>query len=470
MSEQKSQNEIRIIKLKSNMDDIEQKFESNTMCMAKWLQSTVYLMNGHTHSCHHPMTHIIPVSEIKKNPSALHNTEFKMDRRLEMLNGKRPKECQYCWNVEDLPGDHISDRTYKSANLEWSYPHLQRVLDSGIGENIMPSYLEVAFENTCNLKCMYCSPEVSSKWMEEIERHGPYPTTYLNGSLDSLKAVQKMPIPHKEHNPYVDAFWQWWPDLYQNLDTFRITGGEPLLSKHTWRVFEYIKEHPRKELNISINTNMMVPDDLITKLINYCNEIAPLVNKIDIYTSAEAHGKQADYIRTGMNYDKFMSNCRRFLASTKANLNFMITFNALSVSTFDLFLKDIWDMRVEFNEADAWNRVPMMINYLRWPDFQDVRVLPTEIKDEFKERISKFMQQYTRKTSPDQRGRFYLEEVDQMERLLAYMYEPYPDYKLEEHHKNFALFYEEYEVRRKVKFLEQFPELTNFYNMCLSKR
>ena len=35
-----------------------------------------------------------------------------------------------------------------------------------------------------------------------------------------------------EHNPYVEAFWRWWPDLYRDLHTFRITGGEPLLSKN----------------------------------------------------------------------------------------------------------------------------------------------------------------------------------------------------------------------------------------------
>ena len=51
-----------------------------------------------------------------------------------------------------------------------------------------------------------------------------------------------MPYKQSDHNPYVEAFWEWWPDLYKDLHTFRITGGEPLLSKDTFKVLEYIQD------------------------------------------------------------------------------------------------------------------------------------------------------------------------------------------------------------------------------------
>ena len=47
------------------------------MCLAKWTQVTMHLQMGQTHSCHHPSTHRIPVGELKRNPSALHNTLYK---------------------------------------------------------------------------------------------------------------------------------------------------------------------------------------------------------------------------------------------------------------------------------------------------------------------------------------------------------------------------------------------------------
>jgi len=46
-------------------------------CLAKWTQVTMHLHNGMTHSCHHPTTHKIPLTEIANDPKALHNTNFK---------------------------------------------------------------------------------------------------------------------------------------------------------------------------------------------------------------------------------------------------------------------------------------------------------------------------------------------------------------------------------------------------------
>jgi len=465
----KSPNQINIEKMAERMDDVEKQSGSPTMCLAKWLQSTVYLMNGHTHSCHHPSTHKIPISEIKRKPSALHNTEYKVEVRKKMLSGERPPECSYCWKVEDLPGNHFSDRTYKSADMGWAYPNLQKVIESKEGQDVNPSYLEVAFDNTCNLKCMYCTPDISSKWMEEVKQYGPYQgTTYSVGNIQWLEKIGKMPIPNREENPYVDAFWEWWPDLYKSLHTFRITGGEPLLSKHTWRVLEEIRDNPRADLTLAINTNLQVPDELMDKFIKLYNEIAPNIKAFDVFTSCEAAGPAAEYIRFGMNYDSFIANCRKFLSQTGewSRLNFMITFNMLSLSTFKDFMQDIWTMRTEFNPDDAMNRLPMMINYLRWPPFQDVRVAPREIKERYLQEIKTYMTGLMRHNSPDSKGRFYLEEIDQIERLGEYMMEEIPQDQMFNHMNDIGAFYPEYDRRRGTDFLKTFPEYKEFLESC----
>ena len=118
------------------------------MCLAKWTQVTLHMQTGHNHSCHHPRTHKIDVKEIQRNPSALHNTRYKKQRRKEMLNGKRPSECDYCWNVEDN-SDRFSDRVFKSQE-SWSLPHFDEIANSDWREDINPRYVEVAFSNACN--------------------------------------------------------------------------------------------------------------------------------------------------------------------------------------------------------------------------------------------------------------------------------------------------------------------------------
>ena len=79
----------------------------------------------------------------------------------------------------------------------------------------------------------------------------------------------------RESNPYETHFWKWWPDLYRDLHTFRITGGEPMLAQDTWKVLDYIidEPNPNRNLNLSINSNLGLEDNMIDKLIGKINRI-----------------------------------------------------------------------------------------------------------------------------------------------------------------------------------------------------
>jgi organic radical activating enzyme len=294
------------------------------MCLAKWLQVTLHLQNGHTHSCHHPNTHKIPLEEILEDPSALHNTKFKKEQRKMMMTGRRPEECHFCWQVEDsapADSDIFSDRIYKSTD-EWAgKSRYFDVMEAGWERNIKPTYLEVSFSHACNFKCSYCSPHISSKWMEEIEKFGGYPTTLQYNNLEHTTHQNKMPIPIKEHNPYVEAFWKWWPDVYPTLHTFRITGGEPLMSKDTFKVLDYIIENPNPNLELAINSNCVLPDKLFDKFIEKIKIIQETnaVKRFTLFTSAEAYGAKAEYIRHGMDYNIWLDNCNKFLSEVWKN-------------------------------------------------------------------------------------------------------------------------------------------------------
>lgn len=462
---EKSRNQIIMEENYRLRDEVINKV-SPTFCLAKWLQSTIYLWNGYTHSCHHPSAHKAEAAAVEANPKALHNTPIKFVAREDMLKGVQTPECGYCWNVENA-GDHLSDRTYKSVS-PWAMESMDTVLASGKGEDINPSYVEIAFENTCNFKCTYCTPDVSSKWTEEIERHGPYKlhSGQAAHDLNWLKQTGRFPIKRDDYNPYVEAFWKWWPELVKTLKVFRITGGEPLLSKHTWAVFEYLIENPQPDLELAVNTNLNVPKKLIDKLVDYINKLEGKVKKIDVYTSLEATGKQAEYIRYGMNYEEFVANVHYFLSNTpdQQRLHFMVAMSFLSVTTFKQFLNLIWDLRVQYNDNDAHNRIPMMINYIRWPQYLNLRTLPKDIKAKYGKEWIDFVHAHTRNTSPDKAGRFYLEEIDQVERLVDYMNEDDPHRAF--NMGNFFSYTEQYDERRDVNFYDTFPELFSFYEEC----
>ena len=164
-------------------------------CLAKWTQVTMHLGNGTTHSCHHPSPHKIPLDELKNNPSALHNTNYKKRQRKAMLNGQRPKECDFCWRVED--NGETSDRVYKSLD-QFSFEHHDKIAELVGDEDIFPTYVEVSFGNTCNFKCAYCGPPYSSQWQQEIKNGGAYQLTDM--TFNNIRPDETH-IPQREHNP-----------------------------------------------------------------------------------------------------------------------------------------------------------------------------------------------------------------------------------------------------------------------------
>ena len=332
------------------------------MCIAKWKQVTMHLQNGHTHSCHHPSSHHVPLEEVLANPTALHNTKYKKEQRRQMLTGQRPAECDYCWRVEDQAKGAYSDRVMKSSEY-WAWPSRDEVTALPWDADVDPSYVEVSFGNVCNFKCGYCSPHISSKWMEEIQQHGPYPTSGRFNNLDWIRDQNLMPIPNNQDNPYVDAFWQWWPRLYGNLQHFRITGGEPLLNKNTFKVLDHVIDHPNPQLDLSINTNMCPPAELLDQAIERFKRIIGegKVRKFKLFTSAEAHGSQAEYIRHGMDYGLWLDNIRKVLMQVpEMEFTVMSTYNIMSIPSFGRFLEDMLSIKREFRKTDQ-PRTPLYV-------------------------------------------------------------------------------------------------------------
>ena len=450
----------RNITTKGKLDKV-----SDSFCLAKWTQTTIHLGLGHTHSCHHPRTHKISPDEILIDPSALHNTEYKKLMRKEMLNGNRPQECDYCWKIEDLNDQNQhSDRILKSSE-DWSLPYFDEVISAGFEKNINPKYLEISFSNVCNFKCSYCMPSVSSQWMEEIERYGAYPTSGNFNNLDWVKKQDKFPIPVRNHNPYIEAFWKWFPDLIQDLHTFRITGGEPLLDKNTFKCLDYIIENPQPNLELSINSNFDIPSELFDKFLQKTNYISQhnLVKSLTVHTSCEAHGSAAEYIRFGLNYDNWKNNILKFINIVhNPNLGIMSTYNCLSVTTYHQFLKDVLQLKKCAN--DKKGHLSLDIPYLNHPYHQSIKILTDDFQPMFEQQINFCNDNIERQ------GLFGFNEIEvfKLKRVRSLFHNSInrDDFDSELNQKDFVKFIDEHDKRRNTNFLKTFPEMSKFYEYC----
>jgi len=456
--------QIQLMDTKQQLDDV-----SSTFCVAKWKQVTMHLQNGHTHSCHHPRTHLVSLDEIEKNPTALHNSQYKKEQRKLMLNGERPGECDYCWKVEDQ-GDNLSDRIYKSTE-QWARPYIDDIVSKPWDDNVDPSYVEVSFGNVCNFKCSYCAPHISSQWMEEIEKYGAYPTTDRFNNLEWIKSQKMMPIPNKDDNQYVEAFWKWWPTMYKNLKHFRITGGEPLLNKNTFKVLDYIIENPNPDLEVSINTNLNPPVEVFDKFLEKIKIIIDekKVKNFKLFTSAEAHGKQAEYIRHGMNYDEWLSNIHKaFRVIPKIQFTVMSTYNILSLPSYTKFLNDILEIKNMYGKYDNL-RTPMLLDipYLRFPDHQAIFIIKKDMLNMIYDQVTHMYKnlEYSHWSGTANQA-FFEFEADKLKRIYYLARDHKENEQTNISRRNFVAFIDEHDRRRGTNFLETFPELGDFYSFC----
>ena len=232
---------------------------SSSFCAAKWYNATIWLGSGMTTSCHHPLPHKVSVQEVEANFKALHNTNQKKKERQQMLDGERPSGCDYCWRIEDMGKDSISDRVYKTKIYTSEEIRVASMSDPNKDFDLRT--LEIAFDRTCNLACSYCNPAFSTTWVKDIKKHGAYQSLTSDGRNHFTHEHKSSQLyKYGETNPYVEAFFKWWEsDLHKTLDELRITGGEPLMSEHTWRLIDWFLENPkRSKTRLAINSNLNV--------------------------------------------------------------------------------------------------------------------------------------------------------------------------------------------------------------------
>jgi len=427
---------------------------SASFCAAKWYNATIWLGSGQTTSCHHPPAHLIDKDKVSINSRLLHNTDQKKEDRRKMIAGERPPGCEYCWKIEDMGRDAISDRVYKSR----IYPieALNDARNTPYTEDVDLRTLEIAFDRTCQFACSYCNPAFSSTWVRDIKRNGPYTQLVSDGRNHFTHAHDSAQLyEYGESNPYIDAFFKWWEsDLHRTLQELRITGGEPLMSGHTWKLIDWFKTNTGKSsTRLAINSNLGTDVD-IDRLLASTKGMA-----IDLYTSNEAVGLQAEYIRDGLEWDSWANTVERLLDSRQfRGIHVMCTINALCLSSLDQLLECIVKWKLEYGR-DA---ISFTLNILRFPSFQSPLVLPNTLRTRYRDQLARFMVRH--------KGSSYLHEHEwnHVQRLVDYLdvvKTPHSDaFEMPKLLNDFKQFFSQYDQRRGKDFGTAFPNLKEWYN------
>jgi organic radical activating enzyme len=432
---------------------------SPSFCAAKWLNSTIHLGHGYTHSCHLPIPHPIDKEEIKKNPSALHNTKHKKIQREKMLKGERPTECEYCWKIEDIGRKNISDRVYKSQIYDNS--EIENISKLDPYENVIPKTLEISFDRICNLACSYCNSGYSTTWSNDIKKNGPYQRMKSDGA-GAYRHTGDWAEPYRkfnEGNPYVKAFFEWWPELSKELKEIRVTGGEPTMSHQFWKFCDLVKSSELPNLRMAVNSNLCIKEDLMKDLIDFTKHAN--IKEFDLYTSCEAVGIQAEYIRDGLDYNQWITNLERFIIEADFRaVTIMMTITSLSLFSITEFLEDMIELKKKYGN----HRPHVDLNILRWPSFMSPLAFPPHIRTYCKKNLEDWFEK-------NKNSDFLVDgERAQIQRLIDYLdvvktSHKRADTEIQKLHNDFKSFYSQYDERRNKNFSQVFPQIVvDWYN------
>jgi hypothetical protein len=295
---------------------------SDTACQLKWTWSTLYLTTENTASCHRTNHHRFDAD------FDFHNTASKIDDRIKMLNGKWPdKGCTYCQDIETAGGQ--SDRL---TNLDFPGIHAPPELDHDpVAVHVTPRILEVYFDNTCNLKCLYCGPHFSTLWDAENVKHG-LPAFAKSANIESNK--QKL--------------FEWLKQHGHTLTVFNILGGEPLYQPELEQCLTLFEQYPAPELKLQMFSNLNARLPYLQKIIQRVRSLIDrgCIREFEVTASLDCWGAPQEYVRYPLNLQEWERNFEYLLSEPWINLIINSTVTPLTVKTLPDLLHKInhWNL------------------------------------------------------------------------------------------------------------------------------
>jgi len=306
--------------------------KTDTACQLKWNWSTLYLYTGVTASCHRTGGGKITPETF----DTFHNTEKKQQERQRMLEGLWPEHsCSYCREIEESGGS--SDRL-RHLNIPNQSP--VELESDPTAVVVQPTILEVFFNNQCNLACVYCFPQNSSRMNQEYKKYGTFEKNGVTlKSIDIDVNYEKM----------LEQFWAWMHKHSSGLVRFHIAGGEGFFQPEFETCLDYFESTNHPNLELSVITNLMIAPEKLEKIIQRFKNLVKVhkLKRIELHCSIDCVGAEQEYARYGISVDKWILNFERLLKEPWLILTIESTITLLTIKTMPELIEKLKIWRLQ---------------------------------------------------------------------------------------------------------------------------
>ena len=266
----------------------------------------------------------------------------------DFLNGQWPVGCDRCRLEEEnqIESKRVLDYT------RWQEQYKKYKLSDT--DFITAS---IAFGNTCNLKCITCSPYSSSLWQKEYYKiHG---------------------VDIKHFKFYKKDFVQDFILNTPNIIHFDIPGGEPFLSgvaEQKSLLSHYIESGQSKNITLHYTTNAQILPDLEWwQLWNHFKEV-------DIQLSIDAINDRYEYIRHPASWSLLVNNVKEYQRMQQPNLKLSVS---CTVSAYNIYyLDEFFTWCYTIGLPRPW------LGRVHLPDYMRPSVWPDHIKNQIVDKLN----------------------------------------------------------------------------------
>ena len=285
------------------------------------------------------------------------NSDKFVEVRQAMIDGKRPIECEGCWQDEDA--GIKSKRQYENERWAHIIPKLEK---SAKLKDINLIYVELRLGNVCNNACLTCNSYSSTKWYPDEKKIASVLPWFKLRPMENFKWFENE-----------DFYWDL-ANKSQEVEEIYINGGEPTLIKAH---FEYLKNlvmlGTAENVHLVYSLNMMdIPDRLI--------ELWKDFKQVTVNASIDDMGERNYYIRYPTHWDETIASIEKL--NTLPNVQWHVTQTVSILNIYNLGEFGQWLQK-------TYNKTPHH-NYVLYPDYLGMAALPMEYKQELIEHYQRW--------------------------------------------------------------------------------
>jgi organic radical activating enzyme len=323
---------------------------NNTFCSKSWTDINIDFESRVLRHCCKSQPQRFPET---LNESFISLNDLIKERRSLSLQNVEHNDCSACWNDYKKGNSAFRDWANK-----WNLNFIDQHRDS-LTDDSHIHYIEIKPDRICDMSCLYCSPDSSSKIAQEEG------VTYLD----------------KTDNKDYEVFKNWIKNFLSRKDlkskqiVFIFLGGEPTASDRFYTLIDFIEEqsvvNAHLNIRLEICTNANSKPFLMDKIIQRMDSGK---TKWAIGISNESYGKIAELVRHRLDWNRFSNNFVRYIQHPNVELIVLSpTMNSFSLKSFPQYIDWVFE---QFKSHSNNKEFTWYGNFISWPDPMDIAYLP----------------------------------------------------------------------------------------------